>query len=376
MAGLVAVLAIATSIWAWDSNQKAVAARATAEANVKLAQAQLDRQAGLALLQEAYELKEKGDVQGAIKKFRAARDTQTGLGIDIEAEIEDVRRLVATTLVREGEALAKGDDFPAAEAKFKAALALEPPLDTPVYVYVPAGSFVMGAGGEDERIASELEGDISDERPQHSVFQDAYWIQRTEVTNAQYGRCVEARETGDKDGCEPPADGNIRYRDSQFAKQPATGVTWFQARAYAAWAGGRLPTETEWEKACRGADGRTYPWGSQDPTGELLNFYKTGLGIKAGLGTWSAVGSYPKGASPYGAQDMAGNAWEWTSSALRPYPYDPGDGREGTNANKRILRGGSFGSNANYVRCATRYGNLPDYKNEFIGFRVVVSSGF
>ena len=113
----------------------------------------MDRQAGLALLQEAYALKEKGDAQGAIEKFRAAKATKTDLGIDVETEIEDVRRQVATRLVQEGEALAKGGDFPAAEAKFKAALALEPPPDTPVYVYVPAGEFVMGAGAEDDRIA-------------------------------------------------------------------------------------------------------------------------------------------------------------------------------------------------------------------------------
>ncbi len=158
MAGVVAILAIAAAFWAlqssaeasrqkWiadDNAQKAVAAQATAEANTKLAEDQLKRQAGLALLQEAYALKEKGDAQGAIDKFQVAKATKTDLGIDVETEIADVRRQVATRLVQEGEALAKGGDFPGAEAKFKAALALEPPPDTPVYVYVPAGEFAWG----------------------------------------------------------------------------------------------------------------------------------------------------------------------------------------------------------------------------------------
>ncbi len=141
----------------------------------------------------------------------------------------------------------------------------------------------MGAGTEDDRIAGQIGWDNSREHPQHPVTLDGYWIQRTEVTNAQYRRCVEAG------GCEPPDDGNVRYRDPQFAKQPVSGITWFQAREYAAWAGGRLPTEAEWEKVCRGGleipedplvgwgqmksndqEERTYPWGNQDPTGDLL----------------------------------------------------------------------------------------------------------
>lgn len=376
------ILAIAAAIWGWRSSAEAtrqtgiaVAAQATAEANAKLAQDQLDRQKGLALLQEARVLKEKGDVQGAIDKFQAAKATKTDLGIDVEAEIEDVRRQVATRLVQEGEALAKDGDFPAAEAKFKAALALDPPPDTPVYVYVPAGPFFMGVGTS-------------------SAFTDtlpAYWIQSTEVTNAQYERCVAAREKGEQDGCEPPADGNVRYRYPQFANQPVAGLDWYQAQAYAKWSGFRLPTEAEWEKACRGGleipenpligwgptksndkVDRLYPWGDKRPsTGDLLNFYKTGLG------TWSSVGSYPSGASPYGAQDMAGNVREWTSSADIEYPYDPKDGREDPEEpGPRVSRGGAFSSSGDSVHCAIRHIGNPFYQEDDLGFRVVVSPGF
>ena len=130
------MLAIAASVWGWR--------------NANLARAQLDRQAGLTQLREAYKLREQGDAEGAIDKLRAAQATHADLGVDVEAEIEDVRRQVATRLVQEGEALAKDGDYRGAEAKFKAALALEPPPDTPVYVYVPAGEFLMG-GADGER---------------------------------------------------------------------------------------------------------------------------------------------------------------------------------------------------------------------------------
>jgi formylglycine-generating enzyme required for sulfatase activity len=358
-----------------DNAQKAKEAQATAETSAKLAQAQLDRQKGLALLQEAYKLKEQGDVQGATEKLQAAKAnaqaTDTDLGIDVEAEIADVRRQVATKLVQEGETLAKSRDLPAAEAKFKAALALDPPSDTPVYIFIPAGAFVMGSGGGHPN-----------ERPTHEIPLDAYWMQRTEVTNAQYGRCVEAKS------CGPPDDGNVRYQDTQYAEQPVTGVTFSQASTYAAWVGGRLPTEAEWEKACRGGleiprepligwgqmkgndqAERPYPWGNKLPSEGLLNFDGAGLGMS------SAVGSYPGGASPYGALDMAGNVWEWTSSTYTSYPYNPMDGRESTAGETYVLRGGSFDASAFDVRCTIRREQLPFVKSNHSGFRVVVSPG-
>jgi len=304
VAGVVALLAIAAAIWGWRTTQ-------TAEKSAALAN---DR----------------------LKQMRLL------IGVNLESD-PDVKRSTVEFLTQLGEVAAAARDFTSAEAYFQKALGLEPDAGTPVYVYVPAGEFVMGAGTEDERIASQFNWNVSGEQPQHSVTLDGYWIMRTEVTNAQYGRCVDAG------ACEPPADGNRRYSDAQFADQPITGVTWSQAQAYATWVGGRLPTEAQWEKACRGTDGRTYPWGNQNPTPDLLNYSETGLGTSKG------VGSYPRGASPYGALDMAGNVWEWTSSAYADYPYNPKDGREDPESSKgRVLRGGSFSGNAYSVRCAVR----------------------
>jgi formylglycine-generating enzyme required for sulfatase activity len=196
------------------------------------------------------------------------------------------------------------------------------------------------------------------EQPAHSVETDAFWLGQTEVTNAQYGRCVAAG------ACTPP--GNPRWQDAAAAEQPVTHVDWTQASAYAVWVGGRLPSEAEWEKACRGLDARLYPWGDEPPTAELAN-YDNNLGAPA------PVGSYPDGASPFGLLDMSGNVWEWTSSLELPYPYQPGDNREDPDADgRRILRGGSFYYTQYQLRCTTRSGFPPDTANQHFGFRILL----
>ena len=343
---VIALAAVATAVIFWRQAQE----------NTELVQKQLNQLKGERLLGEARDLKEKCDVQAAVAKFGEAATADSGLKLDLKAEEADVRRQCATILVQEGEKLAAAGKRQEAAAKFQGALDLDPPPDTPVYVRIPAGEFTMGSGDADTDASD-------DEKPQHTVPVGDFWIMRTEVTNAQYLRCVEAGK------CTQPENG--RYDKPQFARQPVTDVDWDQANSYARWVGGRLPTEAEWEKACRGTDARIYPWGSQPPPSpELLNF------DESGLGSVTDVGSYPDGASPYGLLDMAGNVWEWTSSLYRDYPYKADDGREDPESrDARVLRGGSFWDVARDVRCAFRRWDDPDYRGDDYGFRVV-SPGF
>jgi formylglycine-generating enzyme required for sulfatase activity len=223
-------------------------------------------------------------------------------------------------------------------------------LDQALYVYVPGGTFGMGAPLESAASPREA--------PQHNVTVAGFWLQQTETTNAQYGRCVAAG------ACTAP--NNDRWDDPKYADHPVTHVDWQQANAYAAWVGGRLPTEAGWEVACRGDDDRPFPWGEDAPTASLSNFNNT-------VGDTTPVGSYPDGAGPFGALDQSGNVWEWASSQDATYPYDATDGREDASATgKRIVRGGSFYYTQYQIRCMARTGFTPDTVSEHIGFRVAL----
>jgi formylglycine-generating enzyme required for sulfatase activity len=168
---------------------------------------------------------------------------------------------------------------------------------TPDRVTIPAGEFTMGSNTAGER----------DERPEHRVTLRAFAMDRTEVTRANYFRCVRARI------CEEPYLPRPTFRDPQ---QPVVAVSWFAARAYCRWTGGRLPTEEEWEKAARGTDGRIYPWGNDAPTPERAVYH-----LRMNVGHPAAVGTHTAGDSPFGLHDMAGNVWEWTESVYDPYAY-------------------------------------------------------
>ena len=234
------------------------------------------------------------------------------------------------------------------------------PMDGMVMVYVPAGEFWMGSYDRDPDA-------YEDEKPRHKVYVDAFWIDRTEVTNAQYKKCVDAG------ACSPSFESGSYTRDSYYGNPeyddyPVSVRNLDQTREYAEWVGGRLPTEAEWEYAARGPDGNIYPWGNGAPDGSLLNY-------NGNVGDTTAVGLYPDGASWCGALDMAGNVWEWTQSLHQEYPYDPTDGREDLDASGlRVLRGGSFLDSAKYVRCAYRVAVDPVRGHGFDGIRVVVVS--
>lgn len=292
-----------------------------------------------------------GDADGATAELQAAAALFPER-LDLDAQITIVNRLVATQLVQVGEAMARNGDYTEANAKFRAALALNPPSDTPVYVWIAAGPFKMGSTEEDKQAQDS-------EKPPHTVNVDGFWIGRTEVTNAQYFRCSKAIV------CEQPH--NERFANPAWANHPVTDVTWFQAKTYAEWVGGRLPTEAEWEKACRSTDDRIYPWGNEEPTYERANFKNSNVSP-------TAVGSYPAGAN--GLYDMAGNVYEWTADWYDENYYKNLHDRNPTGpeeGNSRTLRGGSWSYSELSVRCASRDNYYPDRSNSVGGFRVVVS---
>jgi len=227
-------------------------------------------------------------------------------------------------------------------------------VDDAVYVYVPEGEFTMGSGDGG-----------ANEQPVHKIFLDAFWIMRTEVTNSQYARCVRAGV------CTAPD--NAVWKDVRYAEHPVVNVDWNQSVTYTEWVGGSLPTEAQWEKACRGDDLRTYPRGDGEPGAALLNF------DGSGVGETKAVGSYPTGASPYGTLDMAGNVWEWMADWYGESYYSQSPERNPTGPDGgqwRVWRGGSYVSSSTYARCAyRRNSNNPDYRDDYLGFRVVVGGG-
>ena len=220
---------------------------------------------------------------------------------------------------------------------------------------VPAGEFTMGNDNSGDAIS----------RPGHTVYVDAFYIDKYEVTNEMYDVCayeVECRK--------PQNSGSVTrstyYNNPVFANYPIIYVNWSMAFAYCEWRGARLPTEAEWEKAARGTDERIYPWGTPNLDCSYAN-------LPGCVGDTAPVDQYDKSVSPYGVYGMAGNVWEWTSTLSKLYPYDSTDGREDLTAKgKRIARGGSwhtFGGNAGNTRTDTRFELDPAYYGGYVGIR-------
>ena len=240
-----------------------------------------------------------------------------------------------------------------------------------ILIEIPAGPFEMGSDRYkwEGHIGSQQEHNLKMESPRHEVSMPIYWIGKTPVTVAQFRSFVKTSG----------------YQWANAAKKqggrnhPVVYVNWYDAQAYCQWLTDtwrsrgfisaeevvQIPSEAEWEKAARGIDGRKYPWGKK----------AMGYGHYSSLGPTKPVGSYsPKGDSPYGCVDMAGNVNEMTRSLVQKYPYDPSDGREDLDStHPRVARGGNFRSDHNYVTTHTRCVQFfRNGSNDSQGFRIVV----
>jgi formylglycine-generating enzyme required for sulfatase activity len=228
-------------------------------------------------------------------------------------------------------------------------------MDDMEQAYVPEGEFIMGDNGDPK----------SKEYPKHPVYVDAFWIDKVEVSNAMYQKCVN---TG---VCFPPVPRlNPYYGKWAYRNLPVVYVNWYGAELYCDWAGRRLPTEAEWEKAARGTDALYYTWGNSRANPRLANFSESLIGEPL------PVYRYPLGASPYGALNMGGNVREWVADWFNDKyylsaPYENPKGAE--SGTERSLRGGAYDANADDITTFRRYKHEPDSAGLSRGFRCAES---
>jgi len=261
----------------------------------------------------------------------------------------------------------------------------------PAFIRIPAGAFLLGPPERDLSARAKAYGgtreSYREESPQHTLALPAFEIARIPVTNALYAAFVAAT------GAHAPSTWRGPQPPEPLRDHPVVDVSWDEANAFCVWLTTatkdegqttkdegaadvslglsssvfRLPSEAEWERAARGIDGRTFPWGDAWDT-TCANTRESGI-----AGTTPA-GAYPSGASTTGCLDMAGNVWEWTTSLDQRYPYAADDGREDPRApGRRILRGGCYANPHGFARCACRFRLLPTVRNEFLGFRLARS---
>lgn len=231
--------------------------------------------------------------------------------------------------------------------------------------HISGGTFIMGSNNG-----------LDDEKPQHTVFVNSFFIDILPVSNADFAKFLNDRGLQNQQGETfydyQDGDARIHRRNSvwqadiHFELHPVNEVSWVGARDYCTWLNKRLPTEAEWEKAARGTDGRKYPWGNVAPHAKLALF-------GAPYNSSAPVNAFPDGVSPYGILDMAGNQWEWVSSIYLPYPYKVDDGRENQQAGPiRSTRGGGHDSTAEEISTSHRGRFLsrnPKAGHHNIGFR-------
>jgi formylglycine-generating enzyme required for sulfatase activity len=271
------------------------------------------------------------------------------------------------------------------------------PVDQMVMVYVPAGEFEMGSDDQDVDQALQLcneyrddcqRGWFENEQPLHAVALNAFWIDRTEVTNAQFATFLNERGNQEEGGATwlrlkgldclvEQVDGEFRSK-SGYADHPVIEVTWYGAAAYCEWAGARLPTEAEWEYAARGPENRLFPWGN-DFDGTKVNYCDANCeqdwadeAVDDGYGLTAPVGSFPTGASWCGALGLAGNVWEWVADWYdgNYYERSPIQNPLGPEVgDMKVLRGGSWYNVPDIMRGALRGSNLPDTRIGRDGFR-------
>ncbi|WP_375477683.1 ergothioneine biosynthesis protein EgtB [uncultured Jatrophihabitans sp.] len=323
----------------------------------------------------------RGRVLDALARADDTADALFPYSMIEQHEQQHVETMLATHQLRSGETLlGPGAPLPPGRA-----LASES-------VLVPAGDFVLGVDAADEPWS------LDNERPAHAVHLPAFRICRAPVRNAEYRRFIDDGGYADRRWWSPigwrhrlaaglerpqfwtPDGGRVRFGTLEplSPDEPVQHVCFYEAQAYARWAGARLPTEQEWEKACvwdpSAGRRRRWPWGSAAPTPALANL--DGAALRP-----APVGAYPAGASAYGVEQLIGDVWEWTSSRLEPWPgftpmlyrqysapFFPGAGA--SDGDYRVLRGGSWATGASAVRPSFRNWDLPIRRQIFCGFRL------
>jgi sulfatase modifying factor 1 len=229
-------------------------------------------------------------------------------------------------------------------------------------VWIADGAFAMGAADGPSK-----------SRPVRQVYLYAFYMEQYEVTTARYAKFLEAMKP------QPPGFVPMFWEQVNLASdgdRPVMGVTWKAADAFCRWLGKRLPTEAEWEKAARGPDGRTYPWGNAEPSFKLANYDQALSGNLYGA-SLRPVGSYEDGKSPYGVYDMAGSVSEWVADWYDEayYPSAPeGNPKGPTQGRQKVLRGGSFGDSAESLTAISRESYFPEEKGPYVGIRCALDS--